>query len=94
MTENEKKDLDRYDQQRSTRLKAGGVGVAASLILVFCIEEFVLPSYGSTHKYLPDYIVIALATLVGSLTTMVTICYWDIHDIALAWMKTWGRRGK
>lgn len=66
----------RLGVERAHRLKAGGVGVAASLVLVFVIEKTVLDG-----AKLPEYIVLAIASLVGSFTTGATICFWDIHDL-------------
>lgn len=71
-------------EQRSHRLKAGGVGVALSLVIVFFLEQTL---FNGKDGAIPDYIIVAIASLVGSVTTGVTICFWDIHDLLLDVLK-------
>ena len=69
----------RVERGRYRRVTAGGFGAALAIVIVQILAHTVFK--GTTMDY---SLVIAIATLTGSVVTVVTICAHDIRDIVLA----------
>ena len=67
-------------RSRGKRITAGGVSVPIALIVSYIIKE----TWG--HD-MPDDVLIALASVIGSLVTVGTLCFNDIRGVLLARMK-------
>jgi len=66
-------------QQRKSRVKLGGISAPIAILITWGITNL----WG---QQMSQEIVIALATLVGSLVSVATICFWDLRGIALSYV--------
>lgn len=64
-------------KQRKSRVAAGGVSAPVAIILTWTITEH----WGTQMS---DEVIIALATLVGSAVTAITVCFYDLRGMLLS----------
>lgn len=64
-------------KQRKHRIAVGGISAPLSLLLVFLVRDI----WG---KPVTEELMIAISTLMGSLVSVATICFWDLRGIVLS----------
>ncbi len=65
------------DKQRKHRVAVGGISAPLSLVLVFLIRDI----WG---KPMSEELIIGFSTLMGSATSVATICFWDLRGVILS----------
>ena len=75
----ERRDQER-ESNRSRRIKVGGVssgiGAPMAILVVYLLEQ-------NMDMTLPEYVVIAIAAVVGSTSTWIAMCAHDMRAIVL-----------
>ena len=74
----ERRSTNKRDEGRPARIKTGGlssgVGAPVAIVIVYGLQYWA----GMTF---PEYLVIAIAAIVGSITTWIMLCARDAHHL-------------